>query len=63
MDKKDEDNGTDEELLKEREEEDLVLQMNAASLVDSDSCSSLSSLEGAAETPPPSTCNNGTSPQ
>ncbi|XP_044077848.1 ras and Rab interactor 2-like isoform X2 [Siniperca chuatsi] len=57
----DEDN---EELQKKREEEErgLVLQMNAASLNDTDSCSSFSSLEGAAETPPhlPHKQNNGT---
>ncbi|KAM7374567.1 hypothetical protein PAMP_007215 [Pampus punctatissimus] len=49
----DEDDET-EELHKEREEEEtgLVLQINAASLNDSDSCSSFSSLEEAAETPP-----------
>ncbi|XP_044227811.1 ras and Rab interactor 3-like [Thunnus albacares] len=42
-----------EELHKEREEEEtgLVLQINAASLNDNDSCSSFSSLEEAAETP------------
>ncbi|XP_042355496.1 ras and Rab interactor 1-like [Plectropomus leopardus] len=46
---------TNEELLKERKEQErgLVSQMNAATLNDSDSCSSFSSLEGAAETPPP----------
>lgn len=42
----------DKELCKKREEEqeDLLLQMDAASS-DTDSCSSFSSLEGAAETP------------
>lgn len=61
---KDEDDDT-EELHKEREEEEtgLVLQMNAASLNDSDSCSSFSSLEEAAETPShsPHQEDNGTS--
>ncbi|XP_019952710.1 ras and Rab interactor 3-like [Paralichthys olivaceus] len=42
---------TNEELHEKEEEEGLVLQMNAASLNDTDSCSSFSSLEGAAETP------------
>lgn len=43
----------DEELHKKREEEErgLVLQMNAASLNETDSCSSFSSVEVAAETP------------
>ncbi|XP_040006134.1 ras and Rab interactor 2-like [Xiphias gladius] len=45
---KDEDGDTNEEL----QEKGLVLQMNAASLNDTDSCSSFGSLEGAAETPP-----------
>lgn len=51
---KDEDD-TNEELRKETEEEEmgLVLEMNAASLNGTDSCSSFSSLEGSAETPPP----------
>uniref|UniRef100_A0A8P4KAX4 SH2 domain-containing protein n=1 Tax=Dicentrarchus labrax TaxID=13489 RepID=A0A8P4KAX4_DICLA len=53
---KDEDDDTSEE-------EGLVLQMNAASLRDTDSCSSLSSFEGAAETSPHSSHkqDNGTS--
>ncbi|XP_028451308.1 ras and Rab interactor 1 isoform X2 [Perca flavescens] len=60
---KDEDGETNEELHTKREEEDLVLQMTAASLNDTDSCSSFSSLEGAAETPPhsPHKLDNGTS--
>ena len=60
---KDEDDETNEELHTKREEEDLVLQMTAASLNDTDSCSSFSSLEGAAETPPhsPHKLDNGTS--
>ncbi|XP_071316265.1 ras and Rab interactor 2-like [Trachinotus anak] len=62
---KDEDGGTDEELHGKGKEEgkDLVLEMNAASLYDTDSCSSFSSLEGAAETPPHSSHgqDNGTS--
>ena len=53
---KDDDDETDEELRKKQEEEEeeegLVLGMNAASLSDTDSCSSFCSLEGAAETPP-----------
>ncbi|XP_074468320.1 uncharacterized protein LOC141753487 [Sebastes fasciatus] len=56
---------TNKELQTRREEEErgLVLQMNAASLNDTDSCSSFSSLEGAAETPPdlPQKRHNGTS--
>lgn len=59
------DENKDEDLLKKREEEEegLVLQMDAASLSDTDSCSSFSSLEGAAETPPysPHKQDNGTS--
>ncbi|XP_068572658.1 ras and Rab interactor 2-like isoform X2 [Cebidichthys violaceus] len=45
---------TKEELHKKGEEEErgLVLQMKAASLNDTDSCSFFSSLEGAAESPP-----------
>lgn len=58
----DEDDETNEELHKE-EEEGFVLQMNAACLSDTDSCSSFGSLEGAAETPPHSPHNNGTSLQ
>ncbi|KAM8741440.1 uncharacterized protein AB9X84_018817 isoform 2-T2 [Acanthopagrus schlegelii] len=54
--KDDDDDETDEELCKkqkeEEEEEGLVLGMNAATLSDTDSCSSFCSLEGAAETPP-----------
>ncbi|XP_076605958.1 uncharacterized protein LOC143332425 [Chaetodon auriga] len=48
------DENKDEELLRKREEEEegLVLQMNAASLSDTDSCSSFSSLEGATEAQP-----------
>ncbi|XP_069574862.1 ras and Rab interactor 3-like [Brachyistius frenatus] len=52
---KDEDGETKEDLRKKREEEEkaLVLQMNAAPLKDTESCSSCSSsLEEAAETPP-----------
>uniref|UniRef100_A0A671VI76 SH2 domain-containing protein n=1 Tax=Sparus aurata TaxID=8175 RepID=A0A671VI76_SPAAU len=50
----DDDDETDEEPRKKQgeEEEGLVLGMNAASLSDTDSCSSFCSLEGAAETPP-----------
>lgn len=50
----DDDDETDEEPRKKQEEEEegLVLGMNAASLSDTDSCSSFCSLEGAAETPP-----------
>ncbi|XP_070773931.1 ras and Rab interactor 2-like isoform X2 [Enoplosus armatus] len=55
----------DEELHKRREDEErgLIFQMNAASLNDTDSCSSFSSLEGAAETPPhsPHKQDNGAS--
>ncbi|XP_031136770.1 ras and Rab interactor 1-like isoform X2 [Sander lucioperca] len=60
---KDEDDETNEELHTKREEEDLVLQTTAASLNDTDSCGSFSSLEGAAETPPhsPHKLDNGTS--
>ncbi|XP_035522944.1 ras and Rab interactor 1-like [Morone saxatilis] len=47
-----EDKDEDDETNEEEAEEGLVLQMNAASLSDTDSCSSFSSLEGAAETPP-----------
>lgn len=58
------DENKDEELGKKRQEkeEGLVLHMNAASLSDTDSCSSFSSLEGAAETPPhlPHKQDNGT---
>ncbi|XP_029374398.1 ras and Rab interactor 1-like isoform X1 [Echeneis naucrates] len=46
--------GADE---KEEEEKGLLLQMNAASLNDTDSCSSFGSLEGAANTPPQSPCD------
>lgn len=45
------DENKDEEELHEKEE-GLVLQMAAASLNDTDSCSSFSSLEGPTETPP-----------
>lgn len=45
----DEDHETKEELQK-RQEEGLVLQLNAASLSDIESCGSSSSLEGAAGT-------------
>ncbi|XP_032390092.1 proline-rich protein 36 isoform X2 [Etheostoma spectabile] len=60
---KDEDVETNEELHTKRDEEDLVLQRTAASVNDTDSCSSFSSLEGAAETPPhsPHQLDNGTS--
>ncbi|KAI3373824.1 hypothetical protein L3Q82_022404, partial [Scortum barcoo] len=46
--------GTNEEQHRKKEEEEraLVLPMNAATLCDTDSCSSFSSLEGAVETPP-----------
>ncbi|XP_040908061.1 ras and Rab interactor 3-like isoform X2 [Toxotes jaculatrix] len=63
----DENGETDEELPEKGEEEEeergLVLQMNADSLNDTDSCSSFSSLEGTTETPPhsPHNQNNGTS--
>ncbi|XP_018546584.1 ras and Rab interactor 2 isoform X2 [Lates calcarifer] len=63
----DEDSGTNEELHEKGEEEEeekgLILQMNAASLNDTDSCSSFSSLEGALETPPhlPHQLDNSTS--
>ncbi len=48
---------------REEEERGLVLQMNAATLSDTDSCSSFSSLEVAAETPPrsPHKQDSGTS--
>ncbi|KAK1882700.1 Rab interactor 1 [Dissostichus eleginoides] len=56
---------TNQEQHKKMEDEgkDLVLQMKAASLNDTDSCSSSTSLEGAAETPPhlPPKQENGTS--
>ncbi|XP_070699950.1 ras and Rab interactor 1-like [Pempheris klunzingeri] len=64
---KDEDGETNEGLHKMREEEEeevgLVLLMNAASLGDTDSSSSFSSLEAAGETPPhsPHKQDNGTS--
>ncbi|XP_034405328.1 ras and Rab interactor 3-like [Cyclopterus lumpus] len=49
-----EEDGTKEDphTKREQEERGLVLQMNAASLNDTDSCSFFSSLEGAAEAPP-----------
>lgn len=54
-----------EQLHKKREEEEegLIIQMNAASLSDTDSCSSFCSLEGAAESPPhsPHKQDNGAS--
>ncbi|XP_059208132.1 ras and Rab interactor 1-like [Centropristis striata] len=59
---KEEDDETKEKVHVKREEEGLVLQMNAASLNDTDSCSSFESLEGAAESPPHSPLtHNGTS--
>nr|XP_020455378.1 ras and Rab interactor 3-like [Monopterus albus] len=55
---KDEDDEITEELQEKEEGEDgLVLQMNTASLNGTDSCSSFSRLEGAAETPPYSAHN------
>ncbi|KAG7516506.1 hypothetical protein JOB18_033050 [Solea senegalensis] len=52
--KQDEDCETNAKGEEEEEEQRLVLKMKGTSLNDTDSSSSFSSLEGAAETPPPS---------